>query len=162
MNAFDRCIRCLRIARSWYGKKFEVLARMHAESDTFKKEWSLASNNESLGLAKQFAHKMRVKAQHRTGMRLISYFWFIRVQEWQRDFNHSPKELGWKTRIIKCEGGTSSMEGVAIPITPGEPFTKFRVLEMYDDNVQFLEEEGHFEPRRSAAGQRATRDLQSS
>ena len=143
MLAFDRCQRCLRIAKSFYGKKFEICASSHRESGTFRTWWAEADANltkKENAARRQYNARIRCSVQKRCGWRLSRYYWFIRIQDWNRWYNFTPEVLGYKKQTIRDEMSGTIMEGVVCLPTPGAFLHEMLVLEYWSDEIRGIDE----------------------
>ena len=112
--------------------------RMRGSSKLFRAEWAEAKRNFH---KKEIKHSMHVRAGESCGMRMSMFFWFIRTCEWNRLFNHTPGKLGFKEETLRDETNCQTLTGVLVRPTDGEPLHKYRVIEMWSEDVRFVEEE---------------------
>ena len=141
-DCFDRCESCMIVATSFHGKKFEALAKAHAESKSFRKLWDEARDNGRLAAsARNFKHVLTVRNNETCGVRMSQFFWFVRVPEWLRLFRRTPASLGFKVEILRDEASQQNIDGVVVTPTPGEALHSYRVLEFFSENCRFVTED---------------------
>ena len=133
----------MEICKTFYGKAFETIVKVCDESVTMKKEFKEAQANHiarGKGRGKRFK-PINVRAYTRAGIRLSSWFWFVRTCEFLRKYNFKPSTLGLRTIWLKDELGSVKIEGVIMKPENCRTPCEFRWVECYSETVRVLSED---------------------
>ena len=141
MKAIDRCVRCLIIAKSWYGRKFEDLVKLKAKSEKFRVQWREAEAAFEAEVRPLFGagNPLVVDACKRAGMRLEYALWFLLEPEFLETFRFEPKVFGLKFLTLQDEGDRET-EGIVLKPSFRFHLHRFRVLIMYSEQYRILAE----------------------
>ncbi len=102
MAGLDRCKRCVRKARSWYGTDFETVVSM-SKDKKHEAEFKAAETSMvaiEAGQEQSVGTPMSVTAGRRTGYRMESRYSFVTPNQFAKRFKFHPKALGVKVIAV--------------------------------------------------------------
>ncbi len=141
----EQCVRCTRLAGSFYGKTLpELVHELETERDpkraaAMQSEWDEADKNlkaieEDPGHTLTFSARAGIKRKGRCGYRMSARYLFLTNSEVLREFAVEPKVLGLKTCRRWNEEHSRKIEGVCFKAVPGDEL-KYRILEYFYEQV---------------------------
>ena len=141
MAAFDRCKKCLRVGKTFYGKTFEELVDYLRSADK-RTQFEIALKNDSLRQAGKLPEYAPVSCNYgtRAGIRISKLYWFVRTCEFLRRFDFKPKTLGIKTVTLLDELGICRIEGCLIEPQADALLWEYRNCEIWSEHVREISE----------------------
>jgi hypothetical protein len=140
MYSVDRCVRCMRISKSFYGVNFEKIPALLEQSLIFRDEWNSAGVNLDKGEQLQFEIQVGVHTMRRTGTVVEMIYWFLSIIEFQKYFKIDPKVIGYRVTIRRDEFGTKMMKGCLVRPAADDPIYAYRRVRVFNEEVWLLDE----------------------
>lgn len=146
----DQCKPCSIVAKAFFGEQWGALLRKSAEKPAFRAEWKAAEQKYATIVDVDpnmfdrllFEHATSVGKRSRVFISLESWFWFLRVTEFQSRFKFAPGVLGIPIIKIGDEQGNKSLTGCLVRPSSGEPMSlAYRIVRFVNENGLYLDEE---------------------
>jgi hypothetical protein len=136
------------VGGAWYGRTWDWIQKEYWKDPKFKESFDAALRIYHLHVSKGhstasfFGNPTNVFSQNRSGYKVEMSYWFIRLAEFQRNYECEPEDLDCKTAKITCELGLNEYKGVLVLPTPGESLhgSGYRVVTPFSEQVQFIDE----------------------
>ncbi len=145
-EAIDGCIRCCRIAESFFGSTLESIVSKLEDKDqgqATKASWSQADETltklEKGGVVK-WAREKRVHFRRRVGFRMEARYGFMTVSEFEKRTGSDAKKMNYKVISLENEEGTKDVSGILFKICPGDNSDRYRVVVFFSERAWFLDE----------------------
>ena len=139
----EKCQRCVKVAKSWYGTAFDRLCKRKETDPGFRGEWDEAQTVlESIeqGEALPSWHMPAgVHTMMKTGYRMEATYYFMTSSEFVRRYSMEPKVANIKVVALRSEEGTKSMHGILFKGCPGAE--AYRKVVFFSETVWYVDEE---------------------
>ena len=149
MKTSNQCLRCFYIATAFYDLPWGRLVKACASAKKMKISWKESEQkyeavmdiDGTLFTRLLFDIPTGVKKAMESGISLESWYWFLRITEFQLKYKYQPEVLDCKVVSIKDETGQHMIRGVIVRPAIGEAFSHcYRVLRFYNKSCWNIDE----------------------
>ena len=136
----EKCRKCFRIAKSFYGKSWASLVKFYRESASFRLEWqaALKRNEETV---RKWSSKRGVNVRKATGFELAAIYFFLTVRQFVTKYEMEPKDCGIHLMKVMDEFGLNELSGVVVRAEADDHPWLYRQIKFFNmQNWEMLEE----------------------
>ena len=132
MACVGKCLRCVRIAKSWHNSTLDQLVKDCKKAD-FKKNWAEASANLKLIESNQkpsFENDAMVRKGQESTFEMSASYWFITLKEFVERYKFPPKDIGLKVLKYRDEFHSHMLEGSFVKPSRDDPQFLYRAAKI--------------------------------
>jgi hypothetical protein len=138
-----KCKVCYKIAKSWWGKPWELLVKLYRQSKSFRQQWDEAYTNFNNGTTSatfEIPTSVRVLSQRRDSTEKL--YFFLTVSQFVSRYNMQPKSIGLKLSTYRDEFGVRDLKGVLVqPTNNSDDMAMYRQVRVIHETVWNVDEQ---------------------